>query len=89
MQYNPTPGKRSGKWKRRILALMIALPLYTACSATWLNLSGQVRSSDWRTSSREPAGLAPDPATTPEAVVQVYAARPGGAAISACIPGSR
>jgi Protein of unknown function (DUF3750) len=30
---------------------------------------------DWRSASREPVGLAPDPATTPEAVVQVYAAR--------------
>lgn len=29
----------------------------------------------WRTASREPAGLAPDPATTREAVIQVYAAR--------------
>ena len=33
---------------------------------------------DWRTASREPAGLAPDPATTREAVVQVYAARAWG-----------
>jgi len=33
------------------------------------------RSADWRTASREPVGLAPDPAATPEAVVQVYAAR--------------
>jgi hypothetical protein len=31
--------------------------------------------SDWRTASRGPVGLAPDAATTPEAVVQVYAAR--------------
>lgn len=30
---------------------------------------------DWRTASRASAGHAPDPATTPEAVVQVYAAR--------------
>jgi hypothetical protein len=30
---------------------------------------------DWQTASREPAGLAPDPAATREAVVQVYAAR--------------
>ena len=30
---------------------------------------------NWRTASRAPVGLAPDPATTPEAVVQVYAAR--------------
>lgn len=29
---------------------------------------------DWRTASREPAGIAPDPETTPEAVVQVYGA---------------
>lgn len=30
---------------------------------------------NWREASRAPVGLAPDPATTPEAVVQVYAAR--------------
>ena len=32
-------------------------------------------SGDWRTASRAPVGLAPDPKTTPEPVVQVYAAR--------------
>ncbi|HKA40125.1 MAG TPA: DUF3750 domain-containing protein [Burkholderiales bacterium] len=40
-----------------------------------LGLLAGARSSDWRTASREPVGLAPDPATTPQAVVQVYAAR--------------
>ncbi len=30
---------------------------------------------DWRTASREPVGLAPDPALNPEAIVQVYGAR--------------
>jgi hypothetical protein len=35
--------------------------------------------SDWRTASREPAGLAPDPAELKEAVVQVYGARTFGA----------
>lgn len=34
--------------------------------------------TDWRTASRAPVGLAPDPAATPEAVVQVYAARAVG-----------
>ena len=34
---------------------------------------------DWRTASREPVGLAPDPATTTEAVLQVYGARTVGA----------
>jgi len=30
--------------------------------------------SDWRTASREPAGLAPDPEQTSEAVIEVYGA---------------
>ncbi len=30
---------------------------------------------DWRTASREPVGLAPDPATNSEPIVQIYAAR--------------
>jgi len=75
MQHSQPNSSRPGRWKRRVLILLMGLPLYTACSATWLKFSGQVRDSDWRTASREPAGLAPDPATTPEAVVQVYAAR--------------
>ena len=31
--------------------------------------------ADWRTADRSPTGIAPDPAVTTEAVVQVYAAR--------------
>ncbi|MDJ0683089.1 MAG: DUF3750 domain-containing protein [Alphaproteobacteria bacterium] len=38
-------------------------------------VSAQDRSNDWRTASRESAQMAPDPATTPEAVIQVYGAR--------------
>ena len=49
-----------------VITLVIALGLLARASAL---------SSDWRTASREPVGLAPDPAATPEAVVQVYAAR--------------
>lgn len=37
-----------------------------------------VVAQDWRTASREPVGLAPDPASTPEAVIQVYGARTVG-----------
>lgn len=33
---------------------------------------------DWRTASREPAGIAPDPSVTSEAVLQVYAASAWG-----------
>ncbi len=61
------------KKKRRVtLALALA---YVPLSLGYLAFSGQLGAADWRTASREPAGLAPDPATTPEAVVQVYSAR--------------
>ena len=48
---------------------------YIPLSLVYLAFSGQLAARDWRTASREPAGLAPDPATTREAVVQVYSAR--------------
>ena len=38
-------------------------------------VSAATQAQGWRYASREPVGLAPDPATTLEAVVQVYAAR--------------
>jgi hypothetical protein len=63
---------------RSRLFWILLLPLYTACSTTYIGHSGQLSASDWRTASREPVGLAPDPASTPEAVVQVYAARTVG-----------
>lgn len=47
--------------------LVLALLLMAACGE-----------KDWRTASRAPAGIAPDPASTSEAVVQVYAARAWG-----------
>ncbi len=56
----------------RILALGLA---YLPLSVAYLAFSGQLSARDWRTATREPAGLAPDPATTPEAVIQVYSAR--------------
>jgi hypothetical protein len=59
--------------KRRLtFALILA---YVPLSVAYLAFSGQLGAADWRSASREPAGLAPDPATTPEAVVQVYSAR--------------
>ena len=39
---------------------------------------GGASTNDWRTASREPVGIAPDPATTPEAIVQFYGARAWG-----------
>jgi hypothetical protein len=49
-----------------------------AVGASAFVLAARGAGADWRTASREPVGLAPDPATTPEAVVQVYAARAWG-----------
>ncbi len=40
-----------------------------------LNLAGCSADRDWRTASRESAGIAPDPASTQEAILQVYGAR--------------
>jgi hypothetical protein len=56
---------------RRLLAVFLVLISFALLSRT-------VNSQDWRTASHEPAGLAPDPAATPEAVVQVYGARTWG-----------
>jgi hypothetical protein len=63
--------------KRRItIAKVLAVSLtYLPLSLAYLAFSGQLAASDWRTATREPAGLAPDPAITTEAVVQVYSAR--------------
>jgi hypothetical protein len=54
------------KW---IAVLLVAIPAL-------MILSGQISlGQDYRTANRDSAGIAPDPAKTPEAVVQVYAAR--------------
>src|SRR5437879_2776846 len=36
---------------------------------------GRVTAQDWRTASQEPVGLAPDPGSARDAIIQVYAAR--------------
>jgi len=41
-------------------------------------LAGCSNDKDWRTASRESAGIAPDPASTNEAVLQIYGAKAWG-----------
>jgi len=41
----------------------------------WIGVSCNSMNRDWRTANRDSAGVAPLPTETPEAVVQVYAAR--------------
>jgi hypothetical protein len=58
---------------RKCISLRFVRPF--ALGLLCLGWACDLEAQSWRTASREPAGLAPDPATTPEAVVQVYAAR--------------
>lgn len=48
---------------RFVLLVLLSMVLLGGCST-----------DGWQTASREPAGIAPDPAQHPEAVVQIYAA---------------
>ena len=49
--------------------------LYAFGALLLVTIGAQVTAQDWRTASREPVGLAPDPKLVNDAVVQVYGAR--------------
>ncbi len=71
-------GNSTGPMRRAKLIAkrgLAALGGYLVIALLFVVFSGEVGAQNWRTASRAPAGFAPDPATTPEAVVQVYAAR--------------
>jgi Protein of unknown function (DUF3750) len=60
------------RWARRafiVFGILLAGPILTVACGN-VNLG-----NDWRTADRSSAGIAPDPHSTPQAVVQVYAAR--------------
>jgi hypothetical protein len=63
---------------KRRKVLIAGLVGYIVLAVLYVGWSGSVSANDWRTAYRGPAGMAPDPATTPEAVVQVYGARTVG-----------
>src|SRR5258707_11856639 len=67
------PPAATKRTKRRlayfVLALFVLPILVSACMSTREN------GVPWFEQRRDATGLAPDPATTPEAVIQVYAAR--------------
>ena len=60
--------KTLAKW----LLLVLPVALFALAHA---DREGRLAPGNWRDASREAVGLAPDPATVSEAVVQVYAAR--------------
>ena len=57
----------SAKWLLLIPLLLVALAYFDRQRAG--------ATTDWRSASRAAVGLAPDPAVTPEPVIQLYAAR--------------
>ena len=54
------------------------LKIFAVLSLQGLILAGCSGNKDWRTASRESAGSAPDPASTHEALLQVYGAKAWG-----------
>ena len=63
------------KWPGRKSLLWLAVLVSVLVAGAVIGSGKHSVKADWRTASREPIGIAPDPATTPEAVVQVYVAR--------------
>ena len=71
----PASARRSARGATAVLVLAVLLfggPLAT------LLFGRAAAGTDWRSASQRSTGLAPDPASTPEAVVQVYAGRAFG-----------
>jgi len=64
-------GAAARRWRPRRALLALALLLAASCAALQ-------RDPRWWAARRDSSGQAPDPATTPEAVLQVYAARAVG-----------
>ncbi len=64
------------RWRRRIAWWLMALVVVPLMGSVALVAASET--PHWSTASHNPTGQAPDPATTPEAVVQVYAARTWG-----------
>lgn len=61
--------------RRKLIIGLIGLALLVMGSIWSAGSEGRAVAGDWRTASREPAGIAPDPLDVREPVVQVYAAR--------------
>ena len=71
-------GKRHRYWLSVPLVLLLLLILSLAASTALYAARGGNLTGDWSRASRAATGQAPDPARTPEAVIQVYAARAFG-----------
>lgn len=61
--------------RRKRKQFWLAVPLLMIAVAAVVSFGRHSVMADWRTASREPLGIAPDPAINKEAVAQVYTAR--------------
>src|SRR5882762_234073 len=66
-----TGNERSMRHRVSIVSFILVAGAVALAAA----MVGRVTAQDWRTANQEPVGLAPDPATARDAIVQVYAAR--------------
>jgi len=60
------------------MIIFLASAVYVLLAILYLRHTQSVTNGQWWSASRESAGIAPDPRTTPEPVIQVYAARTVG-----------
>src|SRR5207247_8709863 len=67
--------KSGNETARRRRVGIVTFILVASAVALAAVMVGRVTAQDWRTASQKPVGLAPDPSTHGEAIVQVYAAR--------------
>ncbi len=63
------------RWSGRACCGFALLALFALPVLVSGGMFGRTKEVPWYLARRDPTGLAPDPATTPEAVIQVYAAR--------------
>jgi hypothetical protein len=71
----PRSPKPAAARSLRFAALVLLVFFAPLAGSLTAHLSNAAQASDWRTARRDSAGIAPDPASTPEALIQVYAAR--------------
>ncbi|EXI87397.1 MAG: hypothetical protein AW11_02525 [Candidatus Accumulibacter regalis] len=70
--------KVSRSWPLRVLLAVLLLFVVPVGVALSRHLSDDSRPGDWRNARHDSSGQAPDPRHTPEALIQVYAARAFG-----------
>src|ERR1700688_3397591 len=70
---------RSARRVPRMIVWLFVFLLFLAAGPLWTLASGRVSlDRDWRNASQRSTGLAPDPATERQAIVQAYAGRAFG-----------